>query len=73
MSYRCLNCWGNQLKTKGVILLSVQHSLPGVCTICRGYLCKPGKVGKVMKWPLPTNLKELQSFLGWPHTMTSSY
>ena len=35
-----------------------------VCHICRRYLCKPKKIDKVKNWPVPTNLKDLHSFLG---------
>ena len=45
-------------------LLSVQRNFPRAHIISRGYFCKPreGREGK--NWPVPTNPKELQSFLG---------
>ena len=45
-------------------LLSVQHNFPWACTISRGYFCKPQEVDKLKNWPVPTNPKELQQFLG---------
>ena len=53
-----------KIKPKKMSLLSMQHNFPRKCTISRGYFCKPEKVDKVKNWPMPTNPKELQSFLG---------
>ena len=33
-------------KTKELSLLSVQHSVTGVCTICIQYFCKPQECGQ---------------------------
>ena len=45
-------------------LLSAQHNFPWAHIISRGYFCNPEKVEKVKNWPVPTNPKELQPFLG---------
>ena len=47
-----------------MLFLSAQHNIPWACAISRGNFCKPQKVDKVKNWPVPTNPKELQSFLG---------
>ena len=45
-------------------ILSEQHSLPWDVLPADGISTNPEKVDKVKNWLVPTNLKELQSFLG---------
>ena len=47
-----------------MLFLPVQCSFPWACLNSRGYICKQWEGGQGKNWPVPTNPKELQTFLG---------